>query len=49
VERRANYVAFGHGGAVAGCTSELLMNLHKEIGVIAFSSGVAAFRGEDSA
>jgi CubicO group peptidase (beta-lactamase class C family) len=41
VERRDNYVAFGHGGAVAGYTSELLINLHKGIGVIAFSSGAA--------
>jgi CubicO group peptidase (beta-lactamase class C family) len=39
VDRRDNYVAFGHGGAVVGYTSELLINLHKGIGVIAFSSG----------
>ena len=41
VDRRDNYVAFGHGGAVAGYTSMLLMNLHKGIGVIVFSSGAA--------
>jgi CubicO group peptidase (beta-lactamase class C family) len=41
VERRDNYVAFGHGGAVAGYTSELLMNRQKEIGVIVFSNGAA--------
>ena len=41
VNRRDNYVAFGHGGAVAGYTSDLLINLHKGIGVIAFSSGAA--------
>jgi D-alanyl-D-alanine carboxypeptidase len=41
VDRRDNYVAFGHGGAVAGYTSMLLMNRAKGIGVIVFSSGAA--------
>lgn len=41
VERRDDYVAFGHGGAVAGYTSMLLMNRAKGIGVIVFSSGAA--------
>jgi CubicO group peptidase (beta-lactamase class C family) len=41
VDRRDNYVAFGHGGAVAGYTSMLLMNRLKGIGVIVFSSGAA--------
>ena len=39
VDRRDNYVAFGHGGAVAGYSADLVINLHKGIGVIAFSSG----------
>jgi CubicO group peptidase (beta-lactamase class C family) len=41
VDRRDNYVAFGHGGAVAGYTSMLLMNRPKGIGVIVLSSGAA--------
>jgi CubicO group peptidase (beta-lactamase class C family) len=41
VERRDGYVAFGHGGAVAGYTSGLLMNRTKGIGVIVFSNGAA--------
>jgi CubicO group peptidase (beta-lactamase class C family) len=41
VDRRDGYVAFGHGGAVAGYTSSLLMNRAKGIGVIVFSSGAA--------
>jgi CubicO group peptidase (beta-lactamase class C family) len=41
VEKRNDYVAFGHGGAVAGYTSMLLMNRSKSIGVIVFSSGAA--------
>lgn len=41
VDRRDNYVAFGHGGAVAGYTSMLLMNRLKGIGVIVFSNGAA--------
>jgi D-alanyl-D-alanine carboxypeptidase len=41
VDRRDNYVAFGHGGAVAGYTSMLLLNRAKGIGVIVFSSGAA--------
>jgi hypothetical protein len=41
VDRRDNYVAFGHGGAVAGDTSMLLMNRRKGIGVIVFSNGSA--------
>ena len=41
VDRRDNYVAFGHGGAVAGYTSALLINRQKGIGVIVFSNGAA--------
>jgi len=41
VERRENYVAFGHGGAVAGYTAELMMNRKAAIGVIVFSNGAA--------
>jgi len=41
VERRDNYVAFGHGGAVAGYTAMLLMNRPKAIGVVVFSNGAA--------
>ena len=41
VDRRDNYVAFGHGGAVAGYTSMLIMNRAKGIGVIVFSNGAA--------
>ena len=41
VDRRDNYVAFGHGGAVAGYTSMLLINRPKGIGVIVFSNGSA--------
>jgi CubicO group peptidase (beta-lactamase class C family) len=41
VDRRNNYVAFGHGGAVAGYTSMLLINRSKGIGVIVLSSGAA--------
>lgn len=41
VDRRANYVAFGHGGAVAGYTSMLLLNRAKGIGVVVLSSGAA--------
>ena len=41
VDRRDGYVAFGHGGAVAGYTSSLLMNRTKGIGVIVFSNGAA--------
>ena len=39
VERRENYVAFGHGGAVAGYTASLLMNRKAGIGVIVLSNG----------
>ncbi len=39
VRRREGYVAFGHGGSVAGYTSMLLMNRAKGIGVIVFSNG----------
>ena len=39
VERRDNYVAFGHGGAVAGYTADLLMNRKTGVGVIVLSSG----------
>ena len=41
VHRRDNYVAFGHGGSVAGYMSILLMNRAKGIGVIVFSNGAA--------
>lgn len=41
VERRESYVAFGHGGAVAGYTAELLMNRKAGIGVIVLSNGAA--------
>jgi CubicO group peptidase (beta-lactamase class C family) len=41
VDRRDNYVAFGHGGAVAGYMSMLLMNRPKGIGVIVLSNGAA--------
>jgi CubicO group peptidase (beta-lactamase class C family) len=41
VDRRDNYVAFGHGGAVAGYTSMLLMNRAKGIGIIVLSNGAA--------
>jgi len=41
VDRRDGYVAFGHGGAVAGYTSMLLINRQKGIGVIVFSNGAA--------
>ena len=41
VDRRDGYVVFGHGGAVAGYTSALLMNRAKGIGVIVFSNGAA--------
>jgi CubicO group peptidase (beta-lactamase class C family) len=41
VDRRDGYVAFGHGGAVAGYTSALLMNRANGIGVIVFSNGAA--------
>jgi CubicO group peptidase (beta-lactamase class C family) len=41
VDRRDNYVAFGHGGAVAGYTSMLLMNRPKGIGVVVLSNGAA--------
>jgi CubicO group peptidase (beta-lactamase class C family) len=40
-QRRDGYVAFGHGGAVAGYTAMLLMNRPKGIGVVAFSNGAA--------
>jgi len=39
VERRDNYVAFGHGGAVAGYTADLLMNRKTGVGVIVLSNG----------
>jgi CubicO group peptidase (beta-lactamase class C family) len=41
VDRRDNYVAFGHGGAVAGYTAALYINRPKGIGAIAFSNGAA--------
>jgi len=39
VDRRDGYVTFGHGGAVAGYTSALLINRAKGIGVVVFSNG----------
>ena len=39
VDKHDNYVAFGHGGAVAGYTAMLLINRRKGIGVIVFSNG----------
>ena len=41
VDRRENYVAMGHGGAVAGYTAMLLMNRPKGVGVVVFSNGAA--------
>jgi len=41
VQRRGNYVAFGHGGSVAGYTAMLLINRPKGIAVIVFSNGAA--------
>jgi CubicO group peptidase (beta-lactamase class C family) len=41
VERRGNYTAFGHGGAVAGYTAALLMNRKTGVGVIVLSKGAA--------
>lgn len=41
VDRRDNYVAFGHGGSVAGYDAMLLINRQKGIAVIAFSNGAA--------
>ena len=38
-DKHDNYVAFGHGGAVAGYTAMLLINRRKGIGVIVFSNG----------
>ena len=39
VERRDNYVAFGHSGGVAGYTADLLMNRKTGVGVIVLSNG----------
>lgn len=39
VERRDNFVAFGHSGAVAGYTADLLMNRKTGVGVIVLSDG----------
>lgn len=41
VDRHENYIAFGHGGAVAGYTAYLLMNRDAAIGVIVLSNGAA--------
>ena len=41
VERRENYTAMGHGGAVAGYTAMLLINKPKGVGVVVFSNGAA--------
>jgi D-alanyl-D-alanine carboxypeptidase len=40
-ERREGYTAFGHGGAVAGYTAELLMNRKTGVGVVVLSNGAA--------
>jgi hypothetical protein len=40
-ERREGYTEFGHNGAVAGYTAELLMNRKTAVGVIVLSSGAA--------
>ncbi len=39
--RADSYIAFGHGGSVAGYTADLLMNRKAGIAVIALSSGAA--------
>jgi CubicO group peptidase (beta-lactamase class C family) len=39
VERRENYTAFGHSGAVAGYTADLLMNRKAGVAVIVLSNG----------
>jgi CubicO group peptidase (beta-lactamase class C family) len=41
VDRRDGYVAFGHGGSVAGYTAMLLINRAKGVGVVALSNGAA--------
>jgi CubicO group peptidase (beta-lactamase class C family) len=41
VERRDDYIAFEHGGAVAGYTAMLIINRAKGIGVIVLSNGAA--------
>ncbi len=41
VNRRGSYVAFGHGGAVAGYTASLPINRRAGIGVVVFSNGAA--------
>lgn len=41
VSRREGYVAFEHGGAVAGYTATLTINRAKGIAVIVFSNGAA--------
>jgi D-alanyl-D-alanine carboxypeptidase len=41
VDRRDGYVAFGHGGSVAGYTAMLLINRAKGVGVAALSNGAA--------
>jgi CubicO group peptidase (beta-lactamase class C family) len=40
-ERREGYTEFGHNGAVAGYTAELLMNRKSGVGVIVLSNGAA--------
>jgi hypothetical protein len=40
-ERREGYTEFGHNGAVAGYTAELLMNRKTGVGVIVLSNGAA--------
>ncbi len=42
VERRDNYVSFGHSGAVAGYGAALYMNRKTEVGVIVLSSGLGS-------
>jgi CubicO group peptidase (beta-lactamase class C family) len=41
VDRRDDYVAFGHDGAVAGYTAALLMNQKIKVGVVVLSNGAA--------
>jgi CubicO group peptidase (beta-lactamase class C family) len=40
VERRDNYIAFGHGGAVSGYQAALEINLNAEVGVIVLANSV---------
>jgi CubicO group peptidase (beta-lactamase class C family) len=42
VTRRENYVAFGHGGAVAGYQAGLYMNRQAGVGVIVLSNAIGS-------